>query len=78
MGLGDLAGKAQDALKTEQGQKAAGDGLNRAAGATDKATGGKHTDHINQGKDAVSDRLGLGGDDKGQQQNQQKNQQGKR
>lgn len=64
MGIGDFAGKAQDALKTEQGQKIAGEGLNRASDAADNATGKKHTDHINTGKDAVSDRLGLGGDDK--------------
>ena len=69
MGLGDLAGKAQDALKTEQGQKAAGEGLDRAAHAANNATGNKHSDHVNQGKDAVSDKLGLGGDDKKDQKN---------
>lgn len=60
MDIGNLAGKAQEALKTAQGQKVAGEGLNRAAAAADSATGNKHTDHINKAKDAVADKLGLG------------------
>lgn len=73
MGLGDLGGKAQDALNTEQGQKVAGEGLDRGADAANNATGDKYSDQVDQGKDAVSDRLGLGdNDEKGGDQDQQR------
>ncbi|HJG80471.1 MAG TPA: antitoxin [Brevibacterium senegalense] len=73
MGLGDLAGKAQDAMNSEQGQKVAGEGLDRAADAANNATGDKYSDQVDQGKDAVSDHLGLGdNDEKGGNKDQQR------
>lgn len=61
MGIEDYANQAKDALNSEQGQEFANQGLDRAADAADNATGGEHSDHIQQGRDAAGDFLG-GGD----------------
>jgi len=70
----DLAKKAQqmlndpkvkDALKGEKVEEVSDKVLDAVAGAVDKATGGKHTDAIKKGRDAVDDKLGDRGADGG-------------
>ncbi|PYG02156.1 MT0933-like antitoxin protein [Georgenia satyanarayanai] len=58
MGLGDMAKKAKDALSSEKGEQTSDKVLDGAADLANKATGGKHADKIQQGRDAADDRIG--------------------
>lgn len=74
-GFDDIAKKAQqmlndpkvkDALQGEKAEKVSDQVLDAVAGAVDKATGGKHTDAIKKGRDAVDDKIGGQGGQGGQ------------
>jgi len=56
--MAGLFDKAEDLLNSEQGEKISDQVLDRAAGAADTATGGKHTDTIASGRDAADKHLG--------------------
>ena len=58
MGLDDLTDKAKDALNSDKGEKISDQGLDKAAGAANKATGGKFDDQVNKGRDAADGKLG--------------------
>ena len=51
-------GKVQDALKSEKAEGVSDRILDAVAGAADKATGGKHSDKIQQAKDAADKKIG--------------------
>ncbi|MBT2502702.1 Rv0909 family putative TA system antitoxin [Curtobacterium sp. ISL-83] len=54
-GLGD---KAKDFADSDKGEQATDSGLDKAAGAADKATGGAHTDQIDKAEHAADDKIG--------------------
>ncbi|KQR66109.1 Rv0909 family putative TA system antitoxin [Frigoribacterium sp. Leaf172] len=51
-------GKVQDALKSEKAEGVSDDVLAAVAKAADKATGGKHTDKIEQARQQADKRIG--------------------
>jgi hypothetical protein len=51
-------GKVQDALKSEKAEGVSDDVLSAVAKAADKATGGKHTDKIEQARQQADKKLG--------------------
>ena len=53
MGIGDMADKAKDLVGGNK--DAVKGGIDKAADAADKATGGKATDHINTGAEKAKD-----------------------
>lgn len=54
-GLGD---KAKDFVDSDKGEKATDQGLDKAAGAADKATGGGHSDQVDKAQQAADDKIG--------------------
>jgi hypothetical protein len=54
MGIGDFADTAKDALNSDAAAQFKDQGVDKAADAADKATGGKFSDQIQQGRDALS------------------------
>ena len=58
MGLGDMARKAKDALSTEKGEQVSDKVLDRGADLANRVTGEKYADKVQQGRDAVDDRIG--------------------
>ncbi|RIX28173.1 Rv0909 family putative TA system antitoxin [Amnibacterium setariae] len=56
--MAGLFDQAKKFLNSEQGEKVSDQVLDAAAGAADKATGGKHTDKIRKARDAADDRVG--------------------
>ncbi|WIB78110.1 Rv0909 family putative TA system antitoxin [Curtobacterium sp. MCPF17_002] len=54
-GIGD---KAKDLAGSEKGEKATDAGLDKAAGAADKASGGGHGDQIDKAEDAADKKVG--------------------
>jgi hypothetical protein len=59
--MAGLFDKAKDLLNTEQGEKTSDSILDKAAQAADKATGGKHGEHIEKAEDAADQHLGSEG-----------------
>lgn len=53
MGIGDMVGKAKDLIGGNK--EAVKGGIDKAADAADKATGGKATDQINTGAEKAKD-----------------------
>jgi hypothetical protein len=58
MGIDDLAGKAQGALDSEQGEKVSDSALDKGQDAASSATGGKHDEQLEKAGDAADERLG--------------------
>lgn len=58
MRFDDIARKAQEALKTEQGEGISDKVLDGVADAVNKATGGKHDAQIDKARDAADKRIG--------------------
>jgi hypothetical protein len=56
--MSDLGDKAKDFADSDQGEKASDAGLDKAAGAADKATGGGHGDQIDKAEQAADDKIG--------------------
>jgi hypothetical protein len=56
--MAGLFDKAQEFLKTEQGEKISDQVLDRAAAMASKATGGKHDEQIRSGRAAADKHLG--------------------
>ncbi|PZE78318.1 MULTISPECIES: Rv0909 family putative TA system antitoxin [unclassified Curtobacterium] len=56
--MADLGDKAKDFADSDKGEKATDAGLDKAAGAADKATGGGHSDQIEKGEKAADDKIG--------------------
>jgi hypothetical protein len=53
MGFGDMVDKAKDAIGSNK--EAVKGGIDKAADAADKATGGKATEHIETGTEKAKD-----------------------
>ncbi|GAA2087247.1 MULTISPECIES: Rv0909 family putative TA system antitoxin [Brevibacterium] len=66
MGFGDIANKAKDALNSDKAEQITDTGLDKAAAAADKLTGGKYTEQIQKGRDAADEKIGNRGADGGQ------------
>lgn len=60
--MAGLFDKAKDALNSEQGERTSDSVLDKAAAAADRLTGGKHTDTIQQARDAADERIGADAD----------------
>ncbi|PZE61581.1 antitoxin [Curtobacterium sp. MCPF17_047] len=56
--MSDLSDKAKDFANSDKGEKASDSGLDKAAGAADKATGGGHGDQIDKAEKAADDKIG--------------------
>lgn len=55
-----IKNKASEALRknSDKVEKLSDKGLDKASGAADSATGGKHTDKIEKGRNAADERIG--------------------
>jgi hypothetical protein len=58
MGIGDLQGKAADALDSDQAEKASDAGLDKAGDAVSSATGGEHDEHVTKVTTSVDEKVG--------------------
>lgn len=58
MGIDDLKNKAGDALDSDKGEQASDAGLDKAAGAASKASGGSHDEQISKAETSADDKLG--------------------
>ncbi|PYY36687.1 antitoxin [Curtobacterium sp. MCJR17_055] len=56
--MSDLSDKAKDFANSDKGEKATDAGLDKAAGAADKATGGSHGDQIDKAENAADGKIG--------------------
>jgi hypothetical protein len=56
--MADLGDKAKEFADSDKGEKATDGGLDKLAGAADKATGGGHTDQIDKAEKAADDKIG--------------------
>ncbi len=63
MGLGDMAKKAKQALSSDKGEQLSDQALDRGADLANRMTGGKYADKVEQGRDAVDERVGNEGAD---------------
>ncbi|GHE14169.1 antitoxin [Klenkia taihuensis] len=59
-GLGD---KAKDFLNSDKGEQASDGALDKGADLAEGRAGG-HADKVDQGRDALDDRIGSGGDER--------------
>ncbi|MFD1722160.1 antitoxin [Amnibacterium endophyticum] len=63
--MAGLFDKAKDALNSDKGESTSDSVLDKAARFADEKTGGKHTDKIEQARDAADDRVGNEGSQQG-------------
>uniref|UniRef100_A0A942SZ63 Antitoxin n=1 Tax=Neobacillus citreus TaxID=2833578 RepID=A0A942SZ63_9BACI len=56
--MSDLGDKAKDFADSDKGEQATDAGLDKAAGAADKATGGGHGDQDDTADGAADDTIG--------------------
>ncbi|WFR68129.1 Rv0909 family putative TA system antitoxin [Curtobacterium flaccumfaciens] len=56
--MSDLGDKAKDFANSDKGEQASDAGLDKAAEAADKATGGGHGDQIDKAQQAADDKIG--------------------
>ena len=57
MGIEDLTNKATDALHSDKGEQASDAGLDKAADAASKASGG-HEEQVDKARDAADEKIG--------------------
>lgn len=55
MGIGD---KAKDALGSDKGEQTSDSALDRASDTADEKTGGKHSDKVDEARDAADKKIG--------------------
>ena len=56
--MSNLGDKAKDFANRDKGEQATDAGLDKAAGAADKATGGGHGDQVDKAEHAADDKIG--------------------
>ena len=56
--MSNLGEKAKDFANSDKGERATDAGLDKAAGAADKATGGGHGDQVDKAEHAADDKIG--------------------
>jgi hypothetical protein len=56
--MSNLGDKAKDFANSDKGEQATDAGLDKAAGAADKATGGDHGDQVDKAEHAADDKIG--------------------
>lgn len=56
--MSNLGDKAKDFANSDKGEQATDAGLDKAAGAADKATGGGHGDQVDKAEHAADDKIG--------------------
>ena len=56
--MSNLGDKAKDFANSDKGEQAPDAGLDKAAGAADKATGGDHGDQVDKAEHAADDKIG--------------------
>jgi hypothetical protein len=62
--MAGLFDQAKKFLNSEQGERISDQVLGAAAGAADKATGGKHSEQIRKAREAADEHLGQEGADR--------------